>query len=1385
MNRPYKGRTYGSGPLHLQGSVLTRFRYERRAVCVQHSNQRLYHTASLWLERPNQGKISIMKMRQTETICALVIGLASVVQTIAENPVVRWDGNGHCYQVVDLDRSLTWFEARSRARDRGGYLATLTSAEENEFVFQLIKSSEHWTMRDVPDFFGPWIGGVQNRVSQSYREPAGGWEWVNGEPFSYSNWAEGEPNEADNTVEDFLFFYGRTIANSWADESVEGFNVIKSFVVEYEPSSEEGENVIDCISASEVGIVLRPIQEPETPLTGESNAVNTAQDMVRELLSGETDVARQEDKKKLSQWVDQYDLTIESDEIMSRITSTPEYREYARGRREELAQDPGRSEKKEENLRIMIDYVLNSAEVSAEVKAWLSLYTSPVLQPSAEEVLEAYKVLNDRRPSDFLPKYLVSFLMLRLEQGLDEPSGEWIDILLETLQLAKTEEEKFEALILAGSAAMSFKDVEGRDEFVNTIWEQVKKIDFAGPLTSDSHNRERSARLNGLKIFTAMAAEDFESAADLASRSLMRPLEPQFLIFADKKDEASQALDSLRKNKMLTEAEALMLWKFEPLILIMTRRSDEAREVIEKRRSNPLLAAEEVEWLGLMETMLGPYENAVPKPRTTSPPSTLAQSVPTRENKEEAFIEGMELKSMPVGALRIYYDNSMAGSLDEIRDFFENFSAQFEAQQAQARALQNQSVSIIQEVNRLIGWEPDADYKQGQRNVLNVFLTNSIWSLMMEDSRIFLINKEASKQYLREGGTIPGIVYHPVSDKAEFELSMAWNFKNNVKTQKRSLFVLPVDNFEELEAYRESLENTFLTGPGVTFHELIEVTLFKRLEPQDPTFRWFSDGFANALSERLLRKFIGPEAELDFQNKFSVEPYRDLQSALLLRYWMGAGFCVETGFESETRLTHARYSFATLEARRLIDDHGEGIVAKAIDLALADPPEVKQELNVSRRLLNGLQRLTGEDLDDRFRQYEPFDSLAAGLQHFQDALAEADAKGDDEAALSALLRLLELKATGKPMPAFEDYQEVWVRLKSMGRHDESFALLEKCIGLAKEQNQTELVRKIQEDLVQTAWELDRTERAETTADALLVSDPDNVKGLSIQMERLSREANYVEARIVGEKIIQKSKEEDSLYASLAQFLIGTFYVQGHGVPKDLNQAREWFERSAVNGNAGASKNLATLHLEGIGGPRDPELAFVWMKKAAELEDPIANWFLGKFYIQGVGVEKNPIKAVEHIRFASERGLAEAQQALGQIYWSGEWVERDVDLGISWLEKAGQQGQANAQWLLAQMYMKGEGVNKDMKKAIPWLEKAAWTGVVEAQTMLGVLSYMGDDIPKDISTAYKWLTLAADSGHENAQKFLDAIASEMSAEELVTALRELSKLKARMGRIASE
>ncbi len=114
---------------------------------------------------------------------------AGRLQAESTDPEPRgWDrasgGNGHYYQVVPLAGS--WSEADEFARTLSfqgmpAHLVTITSQQEQDFVESLLP-------RDGPFSANYWVG-------LSDRDSEGTFEWVTREPLSFTNWAEGEPND--------------------------------------------------------------------------------------------------------------------------------------------------------------------------------------------------------------------------------------------------------------------------------------------------------------------------------------------------------------------------------------------------------------------------------------------------------------------------------------------------------------------------------------------------------------------------------------------------------------------------------------------------------------------------------------------------------------------------------------------------------------------------------------------------------------------------------------------------------------------------------------------------------------------------------------------------------------------------------------------------------------------------------------------------------------------------------------------------------------------------------------------------------------------------------------------------------------------------------------
>jgi TPR repeat protein len=67
---------------------------------------------------------------------------------------------------------------------------------------------------------------------------------------------------------------------------------------------------------------------------------------------------------------------------------------------------------------------------------------------------------------------------------------------------------------------------------------------------------------------------------------------------------------------------------------------------------------------------------------------------------------------------------------------------------------------------------------------------------------------------------------------------------------------------------------------------------------------------------------------------------------------------------------------------------------------------------------------------------------------------------------------------------------------------------------------------------------------------------------------------------------------------LAECQVGYFYVEGLGVPQNLERAVYWTRRAAEHGDRDAQYNLASFYADGVGVEKDMKLAEHWYKRAA-------------------------------------------------------------------------------------------------------------------------------------------------------------------------------------------
>lgn len=134
-------------------------------------------------------------------------------------PVAAVGLNGHYYYAYNLDTVTTWEEAKEYCESQGGYLATITNREEDEFVYSYLRNNF--------DYESAYFGFTD-------RDEEGTWVWDNGEVSSYTNWHSGEPND-ENPNEDYAMYYYKYDDGAWNDGDFgnQTVNGGKAFICEW------------------------------------------------------------------------------------------------------------------------------------------------------------------------------------------------------------------------------------------------------------------------------------------------------------------------------------------------------------------------------------------------------------------------------------------------------------------------------------------------------------------------------------------------------------------------------------------------------------------------------------------------------------------------------------------------------------------------------------------------------------------------------------------------------------------------------------------------------------------------------------------------------------------------------------------------------------------------------------------------------------------------------------------------------------------------------------------------------------------------------------------------------------------------------------------------
>ncbi|POB00800.1 DUF4347 domain-containing protein, partial [Halopseudomonas oceani] len=136
--------------------------------------------------------------------------------------------NGHYYEYVSAP-GMTWADAKAAAESRElfglkGYLATVTSAEENAFITPKL-GGDGWMGASDAAVEGQWRWVTGPEAGTLFWTGTGSGSSVDG---NYENWGDGEPNNAGE--EDYAHFISSN--GNWNDYAFDN-GAISGYIVEY------------------------------------------------------------------------------------------------------------------------------------------------------------------------------------------------------------------------------------------------------------------------------------------------------------------------------------------------------------------------------------------------------------------------------------------------------------------------------------------------------------------------------------------------------------------------------------------------------------------------------------------------------------------------------------------------------------------------------------------------------------------------------------------------------------------------------------------------------------------------------------------------------------------------------------------------------------------------------------------------------------------------------------------------------------------------------------------------------------------------------------------------------------------------------------------------
>lgn len=224
-------------------------------------------------------------------------------------------------------------------------------------------------------------------------------------------------------------------------------------------------------------------------------------------------------------------------------------------------------------------------------------------------------------------------------------------------------------------------------------------------------------------------------------------------------------------------------------------------------------------------------------------------------------------------------------------------------------------------------------------------------------------------------------------------------------------------------------------------------------------------------------------------------------------------------------------------------------------------------------------------------------------------------------------------------------------------------------------------------------------------------------------------------------------------------LLGLASLNGIGVPRDAEKAKEYFDTACRGDEKRGCLGLAVLEYHGQGGTeRSPETAVKKFREfcAGELEDACA--YVGMAHLSGIGAERNVKKALSVLERACDRAPPAGCALLGELYAGAGLGRPEPEKAVSYFERACNHGLPDGCAALGRaLVVGGAGVRRDEGRGVKLVQDSCASGSPHGCTTLALFEVSGSaSIERNVESAVKRATQSCDAAFPPACTLLGGL-----------------------------